>query len=221
MRNSAVDRMCRARGAHRIPAIVFFAFFVLAFFSGFTAASAQEAKQDAKAVAAPPPPAPSPGKALVYIYRTYRFTGSSSHDHLSINGVSWAYLKSSEYAWMEVDPGSVSVTGNTATYTVDVFTAAATAAHDATKKENERIHFDAEAGKTYYLKWTSDPMGTGVKVTMEDPEKGARELSKLKLSDPVKQPDNASKPGDANKPDNATKPGDANKPDDASKQGAK
>jgi Protein of unknown function (DUF2846) len=194
MRNSVVDRICRARGAHRIPAIVFFAFFVLALFGGFTAASAQDAK-----TAAPPPSAPSPGKALVYIYRTYRFTGSASHDHLFINGVYWVYLKSSEYAWMEVDPGNVSVTGTTATYTVDIFTAAATATHEATKKENERIHFDAEAGKTYYLKWTSDTMGTGVKVTMEDPEKGAKEMSKLKLSDPVEQPKDAPKPGDASK----------------------
>jgi hypothetical protein len=87
----------------------------------------------------------------VVVYRVYRFTGSASHDHLFLNGTYWAYLKNSEYAYMEVDPGPVVVTGTTATYTVDVFTLAAAAAHDATKKENERIHFDAEAGKMYYL----------------------------------------------------------------------
>jgi len=185
-----VDRIHRAGSAHHIPATILLAFFALALFGGLTPASAQDAKPAA------PPSAPSPGKALVFIYRTYSFVGSAAHDHLFINGIYWAYLKSSEYAYMEVDPGTVVVSGSTATYTVDVFTAAATAAHDATKKENERIHFNAEAGKTYYLKWTSGTMGTGVKVTMEDPGKGAKEMAKLHLSEPVKQPD-ASKPPEA------------------------
>jgi hypothetical protein len=208
MCTTGVDRILRAGCARRIPAIVFLVLFVLAVFGGLTPAPAQDAK-----AAAAPPSAPSPGKALVYIYRTYNFVGSAAHDHLFINGIYWAYLKNSEYAWMEVDPGTVVVGGTTAMYTVDVFTAAATAAHDATKKENERIHFDAEAGKTYYLKWTSSTMGTDVKVTMVDPGKGAKEMSKLHLSPPVEQPT------DANKPDNANKPDDAGKPDSTSKEG--
>jgi hypothetical protein len=61
---------------------------------------------------------------------------------------------------------------------------------EARKKENERIRFEAEAGKTYFLKWTSEPMGTGIKVTPEDPSVGAKEISKLHLSKPPVGKDN-------------------------------
>jgi hypothetical protein len=128
------------------------------------------------------------GKALVYIYRVGRFTGSASHDHLYVNGVYLAYLKNGEYAGMEVGPGKVVVTGLPEMYTVDIFTAAGSAVNDATKKENERIRFQAIAGKTYYLKWTSSTMATGIKVTQMDPADGAREMSKLHPSKPVEQP---------------------------------
>jgi hypothetical protein len=202
MRNLVVDRICCARAAYRISAAAFLAFIALALFGGAALASAQE---EAKPVAAPPPSAPSPGKALVYIYRTYRLTGSSSHDHLFLNGVYWAYLKNSEYAWMEADPGSVSVTGSTESYYAGgIAVASYTAVKNSTKKENERIRFDVEAGKTYYLKWTAAPLGLGAKVEMMDEGKAAKEISKLKLSDPVKQPDDAQKPDDA-KPEGANK----------------
>ena len=59
---------------------------------------------------------------------------------------------------------------------------------NSTKKENERIQFMAEAGKTYFLKWTGGPMGTGVKVTMMDPGEGAKEMAKLHLSKPPEEP---------------------------------
>lgn len=137
---------------------------------------------------APPPTAPSPGKALVYIYRVGRFTGSASHDHLYVNGVYLAYLKNDEYAGMEVDPGNVVVTGLPEMYTVDIFTAAGAAVNDITKKPTERIRFEAEAGKAYYLKWTSSTMATGIKVTKMDPGTGVKEMSKLHLSKPVEQP---------------------------------
>ncbi len=145
--------------------------------------SAQETK------AAPPPTAPSSGKALVYIYRVGRFTGSAAHDHLYVNGIYLAYLKNDEYAGTEVKPGTVVVTGLPEMYTVDIFTAAGAAVNDATRKMNERIRFEAEAGKTYYLKWTSSTMATGIKVTQIDPAVGAKEMSKLHLSKPVEQPE--------------------------------
>jgi len=150
--------------------------------SGLMLASDQEAQ------AAPPPTAPSSGKALVYIYRPGRFTGSAAHDHLYINGVYWAYLKNSEYAWMEVNPGTVVVAGLPAMYYGGIIQSTGAALNDARKKENERIRFEAEAGKTYYLKWTSGAMATGIKVTMMDPDKGAKEMSKLHLAKPVEQP---------------------------------
>jgi hypothetical protein len=94
---------------------------------------------------------------------------------------------------MEVGPGKVVVTGLPEMYTVDIFTAAGAAVNDATRKENERIRFAAEAGKTYYLKWTASTMATGIKVTQMDPAVGAREMSKLHLSKPVEQPNDKKK----------------------------
>jgi len=182
-----VARVCRAESAFHILATNLLVFFALLFLGGMTPASAQDAKP------APPPAAPSAGKALVFIYRVGRFTGSASHDHLYVNGVYLAYLKNNEYAGTEVDPGTVVVTGLPEMYTVDVFTAAGAAVNDATKKMNERIRFVAEAGKTYYLKWTSSTMATGIKVTQMDPAVGAKEMSKLHLSKPVEQPSDTQK----------------------------
>jgi hypothetical protein len=67
------------------------------------------------------------------------------------------------------------------------------ALNETRKKENERIRLDVEAGKTYYLKWTSGTMATGIKVTLEDPGVGAKEMSKLHASKPVAQPDDKTK----------------------------
>jgi len=142
----------------------------------------------------PPPTAPSAGKALVYIYRVGRFTGSASHDHLYVNGVYLAYLKNGEYAGMEVGPGTIVVTGIPEMYySGGIAMSTYAAISDATKKENERIRFEAEAGKTYYLKWTSGTMSTGIKVTQMDPEVGAKEMNKLHLSKPVEQPSDKKK----------------------------
>jgi len=190
MRNTRLDRVvrvCRAKSAFHFLATILLAVFALLLFGSLAPASAQDAKP------IPPPTAPSAGKALVYIYRVGRFTGSASHDHLYVNGVYLDYLKNGEYAGMEVGPGTVVVTGLPEMYTVDIFTAAGAAVNDATRKENERIRFEAEAGKTYYLKWTSSTMATGIKVTQVDPAVGVREMSKLHLSKPVEQPNDKKK----------------------------
>ncbi len=56
-------------------------------------------------------PTPSSGKAIVCIYRTYRFTGSASHDELYINDTHLAKLLNGEYAFMEVPPGTIVIYG--------------------------------------------------------------------------------------------------------------
>lgn len=175
-------RVCLAENASHIPATNLLTFIALLIFGSLTPTLAQDIKP------APPPTAPSPGKALVYIYRVGRFTGSASHDHLYVNGIYLAYLKNGEYAGTEVNSGTVIVTGLPEMYTVDIFTAAGAAVNDATRKMNERIRFEAEAGMTYYLKWTASTMATGIKVTRMDPEVGAKEMSKLHLAKPVEQP---------------------------------
>ncbi len=130
-------------------------------------------------------PAPSSGKAIVCIYRTYRFTGSSAHDELYVNGIHLAKLLNSEYAFVEVSPGTVVISGLPKEYYGSAIMSIGAAANQARQKENERAQFEAEAGKTYYFKWTSGPMATGIKVTPVDAEKGAKEISKLHLSKPV------------------------------------
>jgi len=139
--------------------------------------------QDAKGPAVMP--APSSGKAIVCIFRTYRFTGSSAHDELYVNGTHLAKLLNSEYAFMEVPPGTVVISGLPKEYYGSVTMSVMAAANEARAKENERARFEAEAGKTYYFKWTSGPAATGIKVEPVDPDKGAKEISKLHLSAPV------------------------------------
>ena len=139
--------------------------------------------QDAKTPAVLP--APSSGKAVICIYRVYRFTGSSSHDELYINGTHLAKLLNSEYAFLEVPPGTVVISGLPKEYYGSVIMSAGAALNQARQKENERARFEAEAGKTYYFKWTAGPMATGIKVTPEDPGNGAKEIRKLHLSKPV------------------------------------
>ena len=113
MLNATLDRdvrLRRAKSAFHFLATNLLAVFALLLFGSLTPASAQDAKP------APPPTAPSAGKALVYIYRVGRFVGSAAHDHLYVNGIYLAYLKNSEYAGMEVDPGTAVVTGSTEMY---------------------------------------------------------------------------------------------------------
>ncbi len=139
-------------------------------------------------------PAPSSGKAIVCIYRTYRFTGSASHDELYVNDTHLAKLLNSEYAFMEVDPGTVVISGLPKMYYGSAIMSAAAALNQARQKENERARFLAEAGKTYYFKWTAGTMATMIKVTPVDGEIGARDIAKLHLSKPVDDKEEA-KPG--------------------------
>ncbi|HTQ56152.1 MAG TPA: DUF2846 domain-containing protein [Bryobacteraceae bacterium] len=130
-------------------------------------------------------PEPSSGKAIVCIYRVYRFTGSAAHDELFINGTHLAKLLNSEYAFMEVPPGTVVISGLPKMYYGSAIMSAGAALNQARQKENERARFEAEAGKTYYFKWTSGTMATMIKVTPVDPELGAKQIRKLHLSKPV------------------------------------
>lgn len=129
-------------------------------------------------------PAPSNGKAIVCIYRTYRFTGSAAHDELFVNDTHLGKLLNSEYVFTEVLPGTVVIAGLPKMYYGSAIMSAGAALNQARQKENERARFEAEAGKTYYFKWTSGTMATMIKVTPVDPEAGAKEIRKLHLSKP-------------------------------------
>jgi hypothetical protein len=172
----------RVKSEFHLFATILVAFCTLVFSGSLTIAPAQDTKPAAQ------PTVPSPGKAMVYIYRVGRFVGSAAHDHLFINGVYLAELLNGEYAGMEVTPGAVVVTGMPKMYYGGIIQSTGAAMNDARTKETERIRFNAEAGKTYYLKWTSETMATGIKVTPVDPAVGAKEMSKLHPSKPVEQP---------------------------------
>jgi len=129
-------------------------------------------------------PAPSSGKAIVCIYRTYRFTGSSSHDEIFVNGTHLGKLLNSEYEFTEVPPGTVVISGFPKEYYGSAVMSAMAAANQARQKEHERARFEAEAGQTYYFKWTAGVAATDIKVTPVDPDKGAKEIRKLHLSKP-------------------------------------
>ena len=125
--------------------------------------------------------------------RVGRFVGSAAHDHLFINGVYLAYLLNGEYAWLEVAPGTAVVTGMPEMYYGGIIQSTGAALSEARRKENERIRLDVEAGKTYYLKWSSGTMATGIKVALQDQGAGAKEMSKLHPSKQVVQPDDKAK----------------------------
>jgi hypothetical protein len=129
-------------------------------------------------------PAPSSGKAIVCIYRTYRFTGSASHDEIFVNDTHLGKLLSSEYMYTEVPAGTVVISGLPKMYYGSVTMSIGAALNQARQKENERARFEAEVGKTYYFKWTAGTMATMIKVTPVDPGVGAKDMSKLHLSKP-------------------------------------
>jgi hypothetical protein len=96
-----------------------------------------------------------------------------------------ATLLNGEYDCVEAPPGTVVVSGTSKMYYgPSVIMSSAAAITDAQKKENERIRFEAEAGKTYYMRWTSGMFASGIKLTPVDEATGAKEMSKLHVSKP-------------------------------------
>jgi hypothetical protein len=197
MRNTAfngVAPFCR-RGAYWSLAILLLAFSAMVVISTGPIAVAADSRTPAVL------PAPSGGKAIVCIYRVSRLTGSASHDELYVNDTHLAKLLNGEYAFLEVAPGTVVISGLPKMYYGSAIMSAGAALNQARQKQNERARFEAEAGRTYYFKWTAGTMATMIKVTPEDPSVGAKEMSKLHLSKPPDDKD-AAKPEtkDSDKP---------------------
>ena len=186
---SGVAAFC-LRGACNSLASLLLASTAVAFLFTAPVSSAQDSKGPAVL------PAPSDGKAIVCIYRTSRFTGSAAHDEIFVNDTHLGKLLNGEYEFTEVPPGTVVIAGLPKMYYGGIIQSTGAALAEARKKENERARFEAEAGKTYYFKWTSGAMATGIKVTPVDPSVGAKEMSKLHLSKPPDDTD-ATKPGAA------------------------
>lgn len=180
MRNTALEGLatCRSTAVRNSLASLLLASCAMALLFTATISAAQDAKVPAVL------PAPSNGKAIVCIYRVYRFTGSASHDEIFVNDTHLGKLLSDEYEFTEVPAGTVVIAGLPKMYYGSIIQSAGAALAEARKEENERARFEAEAGKTYYFKWSSGTMATGIKVTPVDPSVGAKEMSKLHLSKP-------------------------------------
>jgi hypothetical protein len=164
------------------------------------AATAPQGPQPAAAPAKEMPPmpaAPSEGKAIICIYRIGGVVGSASHDHLYVNGVYLGTLLNSEYAWTEVEPGTVVLAGMAKMYYGPSIIMSSAAAVNQTRGQSERIRVQAEAGKTYYMKWTSGMFGSDIKVKLVNPDVGAKEMSKLH---PTKPADTGEGKGDNTNP---------------------
>jgi hypothetical protein len=193
----------RGKSGFRIPAIILLACSALLLFCGSFVAAAQDqqqaapAAQDQPQTAAPAPTAspakemppmpvaPSEGKAIICLYRPGNAVGSASHDHLYVNGVYLATLLNGEYAWTEVDPGTVVVAGMAKMYYGPSIIMSSAAAINQTRGQAERIRVQAVQGKIYYMKWSSGVFGSGIKVVLMDPETGAKEMHKLHPSKPA------------------------------------
>ncbi len=133
----------------------------------------------------PMPAAPSEGKAIICIYRPGGAVGSAAHDHLYVNGVYLATLLNGEYAWTEVDPGTVVVTGMAKMYYGPSIIMSSAAAVNQTRGQAERVRLQAIEGKIYYMKWSSGMFASGIKVVVVDPATGAKEMHKLHPSKPA------------------------------------
>lgn len=177
------------RGACKSLASLLMVFGAIAVCFMFLFAGPVLAAQDSKTPAVLP--APTAGKAIVCIYRTYRFTGSAAHDEIFVNDTHLGKLLNGEYEFAEVPAGTVVIAGLPKMYYGGIIQSTGAALAEARKKENERARFEAEAGKTYYYKWTSGAMATGIKVTAQDPDVGAKEMRKLHLSKPPDDTDAA------------------------------
>ncbi len=133
----------------------------------------------------PMPPIPSEGKAIICIYRPGGAIGSAAHDHLYVNGAYLATLLNGEYAWTEVDPGTVIVNGMAKMYYGPSIIMSSAAAVNQTRGQAERIRIQAVEGRIYYMKWSSGMFASGIKVILVDPGTGAKEVHKLHPSKPA------------------------------------
>jgi hypothetical protein len=163
-----------------------------------TAAQGQQTASPAKQMP-PMPAAPSDGKAIICIYREAGAVGSAAHDHLYVDGVYLATLLNGEYAWTEVGPGTVVVSGAARMYYGPSVIMSTAAAANQTRGQAERIRVEVDAGKVYYMKWTSGMFASGIKVKLMDPGVGAREMAKLHPSKPANTGEDKSDTKDATK----------------------
>jgi hypothetical protein len=129
------------------------------------------------APAAPVPQEPAPAstsaakpepQALIYIYRQRHTLGAAGHPIIFVNHEYLGELHNSDYAQYKVPSGTVLVGATNAIMGSQV---------PGEEAVRVRVEIDAEAGKTYYLKWSVS--SSGGKMQLVDAAKGAKEIKGL------------------------------------------
>jgi hypothetical protein len=128
-----------------------------------------------KFTSAPPPPS---GKALIYVYRKGSIVGAAGYSRIYVNGELQGSLSNGGYETCNVPEGTVSFS----TLCRAIWALPGIAALTRLQQEqNERLRFQAEAGKTYYIKWS-----IGDKMKLVDTETGSKDIEGLHLVTPEK-----------------------------------
>jgi hypothetical protein len=111
---------------------------------------------------------------VVYVYRKGNFVGAATESHIFVNGKHLTKLRNSAYAPALVSPGPVLFsTLPRINWALPVLAALSS----LEQKQYERLRFDAEAGKTYYVQWS-----IGDKMKLVDAKNGERDIQGLRLS---------------------------------------
>ncbi len=140
--------------------------------SGFAVSAGGAAAAAAPVPQEPKPESTSPATpdpyALINVYRLGRMLGALGHPAIFINHEYMGELDNSSYVQYRLGSGTVVVTATFAIIGPDV---------PGEGSVRARVEIQAEAGKTYYLKWSVS--GGGGKMQLMDAAKGAKEIKGL------------------------------------------
>jgi len=119
-------------------------------------------------------------KALVYIYRPAAFEGGANTFRIRVNDNHVTDLSNGGYYAYMADPGELSFKIKKTFNFFDVNFALGLP-YAIWEKEKERLKFNVEAGKTYYIKYKADPESFGCNIAtlmLVDEKIGSKEIMK-------------------------------------------
>jgi len=119
---------------------------------------------------------PSPDKALIYIYRPWRYGGGANKSMLTVDGAHLANMKNGSYFPLEVDAGHIELTSQR-------IPGPLTGIIPALIKPVSMLSIDVETGETYYVNikmgFAADPI-----LTLSTAEAAQDEAHKIKEISP-------------------------------------
>ena len=126
-------------------------------------------------------PQPASGKALVYVYRKSSIVGAAGYDKIYVNDDYLADLHSGGYCTHEIPEGTnvFYVIPRASWIPLDIALLT-----NFQKTKYEKLRFDAEVGKTYYVNVYVAFAGHDMKLVEDVP--GSKQISKLDLETDAK-----------------------------------